>query len=235
MSDIDDFCENVVKKDQILYYMMANRSIKDAIESTNSEEYFGFEGVKDIADGTLDPTDDDNKTKINKILVNNLFPSRSKSSTSTSRHIKTTKKRYFLTFNGSGEELFDILHNDFETEIFDSKKEYVKNISTENKENILKLIYKRLNFGKSIISQLSEYLVRLEAHMLLEKKDPWFIVENNDELKDCFIPTSNEILNKNAFVEIREEDYEDIKNFLTKYHSLSDNDFIIDNESKENK
>ena len=71
--------------------------------------------------------------------------------------------------------------------------------------------------------------------MLLEKKDPWFIVENNDELKDCFIPTSNEILNKNAFVEIREEDYEDIKNFLTKYHSLSDNDFIIDNESKENK
>lgn len=235
MSDIDDFCENVVKKDQVLYYMMANRSIKDAIESTNSEEYFGFEGVKDIADGTLDPTDEDNKTKINKILVNNLFPSRSKSSTSTSRHIKTTKKRYFLTFNGSGEELFDILHNDFKTEIFDSKKEYVKNISTENKENILKLIYKRLNFGKSIISQLSEYLVRLEAHMLLEKKDPWFIVENNDELKDCFIPTSNEILNKNAFVEIREEDYEDIKNFLTKYHSLSDNDFIIDNESKENK
>jgi hypothetical protein len=235
MSDIDDFCENVVKKDQILYYMMANRSIKDAIESTNSEEYFGFEGVKDIADGTLDPTDEDNKTKINKILVNNLFPSRSKSSTSTSRHIKTTKKRYFLTFNSSGEELFDILHNDFKTEIFDSKKEYVKNISTENKENILKLIYKRLNFGKSIISQLSEYLVRLEAHMLLEKKDPWFIVENNNELKDCFIPTSNEILNKNAFVEIREEDYEDIKNFLTKYHSLSDNDFIIDNESKENK
>ena len=33
-------------------------------------------------------------------------------------------------------------------------------------------------------------------------------------------------------MEISQEDYEDIKTFLTKYHSLSDNDFLIENEEK---
>jgi hypothetical protein len=42
--------------------------------------------------------------------------------------------------------------------------------------------------------------------------------------------------NRNAFVEIKEEDFEDIKTFLTKYRNLSNNDFIIEsNEKNENK
>ena len=73
-------------------------------------------------------------------------------------------------------------------------------------------------------------MVRLEAHMLLENKDDWFVVKNNDELKECFKSNSKKILNKNAFVEIDQDDYEDIKTFLTKYHILSDNDFNIESE-----
>ena len=70
--------------------------------------------------------------------------------------------------------------------------------------------------------------------MLLDKKEPWFVVENNKELfgLNCFKTNSRKILNKTAFVEISQEDYEDIKTFLTKYHSLSDNDFLIENEEK---
>ena len=62
--------------------------------------------------------------------------------------------------------------------------------------------------------------------MLLENKKPWFVVKDNEELEDCFKSKSKKILNKNAFVEIKQEDYNDIKKFLDKYHNLSDNDWI---------
>jgi hypothetical protein len=71
--------------------------------------------------------------------------------------------------------------------------------------------------------------------MLLINKDPWFVVKDNDELKDCFKPNSSKILNKNAFVEINIEDYNDINNFLTKIQHKLDNDFIDDlNKNKRN-
>ena len=69
--------------------------------------------------------------------------------------------------------------------------------------------------------------------MLLENKDPWFVVKNNDELVDCFKSKSKKNLNKNAFVEIKQEDYGDIKKFLDKYHSLSDNDFVLEYDKKD--
>jgi hypothetical protein len=218
----DSFYKTIVKKDQTLYYIMADRSIKDAIESKTSEKYFGFENINDgdsdsdgdIIDGKyIDP--DAGKS----ILSSNLFP-----------HIKT--KKYFLTFNGSGDDLFDILHKDFKTEIFDGDKKYISNISTESKETIMKLIYKNLKIGNSITTQFAEYLVRLEAHMLLEKRNPWFVVEDNEALKDCFNADADEIQNKNAFVEINVEDYDDIKSFLSKYHILAESDF--DTSSKNN-
>ena len=43
---------------------------------------------------------------------------------------------------------------------------------------------------------------------------------------DCFKTDAESIVNKNAFVEINAEDYDDIKSFLTKFHTLYDNDFI---------
>ena len=72
--------------------------------------------------------------------------------------------------------------------------------------------------------------------MLLENKDPWFVVKDNEELENCFKSKSKKILNKNAFVEIKQEDYNDIKKFLDKYHNLSDNDFLLEYDKKyENK
>ena len=218
----DNFYKTIVKKDQALYYMMAERSIKDAIESKTSEAYFGFENINDgDSDGSGDIIDgmyiDPNVGK--SILPKNLFP-----------HTKT--KKYFLTFSGSGDDLFDILHKDFKTEIFGSDKEYISDISTESKETLMKLIYKNLKIGNSVNTLFAEYLVRLEAHMLLENRDPWFVVENNDALKDCFNVDADRIQNKNAFVEINAEDYDDIKTFLSKYHILAENDF--DTSSKNN-
>ena len=218
----DNFYKTIVKKDQALYYMMAERSIKDAIESKTSEAYFGFENINDgDSDGSGDIIDgmyiDPDVGK--SILPKNLFP-----------HTKT--KKYFLTFSGSGDDLFDILHKDFKTEIFGSDKEYISDISTESKETLMKLIYKNLKIGNSVNTLFAEYLVRLEAHMLLENRDPWFVVENNDALKDCFNVDADKIQNKNAFVEINAEDYDDIKTFLSKYHILAENDF--DTSSKNN-
>ena len=69
--------------------------------------------------------------------------------------------------------------------------------------------------------------------MLLENKKPWFVVKDNDELEDCFKSKSKKILNKNAFVEIKPEDYDDIKKFLDKYHILSDNDFVLETDKKD--
>ena len=218
----DNFYKTIVKKDQALYYMMAERSIKDAIESKTSEAYFGFENINDgDSDGSGDIIDgmyiDPDVGK--SILPKNLFP-----------HTKT--KKYFLTFSGSGDDLFDILHKDFKTEIFGSDKEYISDISTESKETLMKIIYKNLKIGNSVNTLFAEYLVRLEAHMLLENRDPWFVVENNDALKDCFNVDADKIQNKNAFVEINAEDYDDIKTFLSKYHILAENDF--DTSSKNN-
>jgi hypothetical protein len=220
-SNVKDFSESIVKKDQALYYMMAERSIRDALNKKTSEPYFGFEGVKEAISGSDDTLEDN----INSILKENLFP--------TTSYKEKRKKRYFLTFEGSGNDLFNILHNDFKTEIFKDDKTYVDDISIENKETIMKIIYKNFKIGNSISTQFAEYLVRLEAHMLLKSQDPFFVVENNDELKDCF---TDNMSNRNAFVEIKEEDFEDIKTFLTKYRNLSNNDFIIEsNEKNENK
>lgn len=221
-SNVKDFSESIVKKDQALYYMMAERSIRDAVNKITSEPYFGFEDVEDAIEGS----DDTLETDINIILRDNLFP--------TTSVKEKRKRRYFLTFEGSGNDLFNILHNDFKTEIFKDDKShvYADDISTENKENIMKIIYKNFKIGNSISTQFAEYLVRLEAHMLLKPQDPFFVVKNNDELKDCF---TDNMSNRNAFVEIKEEDYEDIKTFLTKYRSLSDNDFNIESNEKNEK
>ena len=78
-------------------------------------------------------------------------------------------------------------------------------------------------------------MVRLEAHMLLTEKKPWYVVRNNNALKKCFNPESDEIINKNAFVELNVDEYNEMKTFLTKYHSLSDNDFNIETDKKEDK
>ena len=213
-----DFFEKIAKKDQTLYYMMANRSIKDAIEKKNSEDYFGF----NIDDNNLN--DSDKNFLKNEVIKDGTIDS-------ILDQIKD-KKRYFLIFDGSGSELFNILHNDFKTTIFKDDKEYESDISTKNKLDIIKLIYKKLKIGNDISSQFAEYLVRLEAHMLLKPKEPLFVAKNNEILKDCFDPTSKKIINKNAFVEIIEDDYQDIKSFLTKLHDLSNNDFEIEAEKK---
>ena len=226
ITDIDEFNNSIVNKDQTLYYIMAEKSIADAVKSKKSEEYFGIESVKDKTDGNtlmkdvIEKTDDD-KTTLNRILSDAINIRKKK------------KERYFLTFDGSGNTLFDILHKDFKTKIFKSKG-YESNISLENKEDIMKIIYKKLKIGNSILSLFAEYLVRLEAHMLLTEKDPWFVIKDNTELfvLDCFKPKSNKILNKNAFVEIGGDDYENVKLFLTKYHSFSDNDFDIGTDEK---
>lgn len=216
ISDIDNFYSSIVNKEQALYYIMADRSIKDAVKSIKSEEYFGIENIKDNVD-TSDHTliNDREEALFNAINVG-----------------KRGKKKYFLMFNGNGNGLFDILHKDFKTKIFKGN-EYVNNISLENKENLMKIIHKKLKIGNSVSSLFAEYLVRLEAHMLLEQQDkPWFVVENNDELLQYFKPKSKKILNKNAFVEMSQDDYEKIEPFLTKYHIFSDSDFDIETETK---
>ena len=68
--------------------------------------------------------------------------------------------------------------------------------------------------------------------MILENQKAWFIPKDNTELIKCFNQDSDEILNKSAFVEIREEDYEDIKSFLSKLNNLSENDFDSDDDSE---
>lgn len=221
ISDMDKFYTTIVEKENALYHIMAGKSIRDAIKSRESEPYFGLKLDDSDVDKNIIKDEILKKNTINNILNNAVFGK------------NKSNKKYFLTFNGSGNGLFDILHKEFKTKIFKGDGEYVSNISTENKENLLKIIHKYFKIGNSITPQLAEYLVRLEAHMLLENKKPWFVVKNNGELKECFKSKSKKILNKNAFVEIKQEDYDDIKKFLDKYHILSDNDFALESNKKD--
>ena len=228
ISDINDFYTNIVEKENALYYIMAERSIRDAIISRKSEHYFGLKLNDSDVDGHIIKDEILSDTKSMSSILNNAVFGENES--------KKRKKKYFLTFNGSGNGLFDILHKEFKTKIFKGSGKYENNISAENKENLLKIIHKYFKIGNSIAPQFAEYLVRLEAHMLLENKDPWFVVKDNEELENCFKSKSKKILNKNAFVEIKQEDYNDIKKFLDKYHNLSDNDFLLEYDKKyENK
>ena len=222
--DMDSFYSTIIDKEYVPYYISSERSIRDVMKEHKSDKYFGFKiSDDDVVDNIIKDTLTESN-KINKLLSDNVLG-------------RSKKKRYYLTFVGSGNGLFDILHKDFKTTIFDESGEYEKNISAENKKTLMQIIHKNLKIGNDVSSILAEYLVRLEAHMLLKKKDPWFIAKDNNILfKECFDPDSTEILNKNAFVEINSNDYEDIKNFLTKYHSLSENDFdISSNKDEKNK
>ena len=245
ISDLNDFYSTFVKKDQALYYTMAERSIKDTIKSIKSEDYFGFSDIKDdyvegnilnvVKDGTTKSTPEDEEVEeikpnvINSILNNILEKKKRKDGKITN------KTKYFLTFNGDGNNLFDILHKDFKTKIFEESGKYASDIKTDSKEALMKLIYKNLKIGNSISTKFAEYLVRLNAHMLLKNKKPWFVAKNNNKLYKCFVPNADEIQNKNAFVEISSGDYEDIKRFLSRLHDLSDNDFILEETKKEEK
>ena len=246
ISDLNDFYSTFVKKDQALYYTMAERSIKDTIKSIKSEDYFGFSDIKDdyvekgnilnvVKDGATKSTPEDEEVEeikpnvINSILNNILEKKKTKDGEITN------KTKYFLTFNGDGNNLFDILHKDFKTKIFEESGKYASDIKTDSKEALMKLIYKNLKIGNSISTKFAEYLVRLNAHMLLKNKKPWFVAKNNNKLYKCFVPDADEIQNKNAFVEISSGDYEDIKKFLSRLHDLSDNDFILEETKKEEK
>jgi hypothetical protein len=84
--------------------------------------------------------------------------------------------------------------------------------------------------GKSIAPQFANYLIRLEAHLLLKNKKPWFVVKNNDELikeQECFDINAKKIQNKKAFVEINQDDFIGIRDFLEKFHTLSEKDFDL--------
>ena len=248
IQDMDDFFDKIVKKEQTLYYLMAERSIKDAVKSNTPNDYFGFDIDEDSDVDTKDnvlsekafeketTTSGDKTTNFSKvdILFNNIIKT---SKNKTGRGYSFNKKsKYFLTFNGSGNNLFNILHNDFKTDFFKEDGEYKSEISIDSKLDIMKLIYKNLKIGKSISTQFAEYLSILETHMLLkEPEKSWFVIKNNEGLKDCFDTDSKKIVNKHAFVEISDDDFSDIKTFLTKYHSLSDNDFnIVEADKKEN-
>jgi hypothetical protein len=242
ISDLNDFYSTFVKKDQALYYTMAERSIKDTIKSVKSEDYFGFSDIKDdYVEGNIlnvdkNGTPEDEEVEeikpnvINSILNNILGKKKTKDGEITK------KTKYFLTFNGDGNNLFDILHKDFKTKIFEESGKYASDIKTDSKKSLMKLIYKNLKIGNSISTKFAEYLVRLEAHMLLNKKKPWFVVKKNNKLLyNCFVPNADKIQNKNAFVEISAGDYEDIKRFLNRLHELSDNDFMLEETKKEEK
>lgn len=239
LTEPDDYYSKLVKRNQALYYTMAERSIEDAVKSVNSEDYFGFKIVDDnvdrniLKDTVIDGTDKDSHDRpIIDIIENELTKLKRVRSTDSKKYYSP---RYFLTFSGSGNGLFDILHNAFGTKIFKDSGDYESNISTESKEDIMKLIFKQLKIGKNISTQFAEYLIRLEAHMLLDKQDSWFVVKDNEVLKDCFDLDSDEIKNQNAFVEIEEDDYEDIQKFLTRLHELSNNDFNLEEKEKEEK
>lgn len=237
IDDIDDFYKHIVKKDQSLYYMMAESSIEDAIEHRSSKEkYFGFVTESDVdkSKGTLiedlvSPTDDKLKQRFNNIF-NNII------NIHQSGKYRSAKEAYFLTFEDNGEGLFNILHNDFKTKIFDSKGNYENDISLESKETIMKIIYKNLKIGNSISTQFAKYLIRLEAHMMLNAPEKsWFVVEDNTELEKHFDKDSEEISNKNAFVKILQDDYEGIQKFLTRYRELAEKDFNTSSESDDKK
>jgi hypothetical protein len=69
--------------------------------------------------------------------------------------------------------------------------------------------------------------------MLLKNQKDWFMPKDQTELENCLEVKSNDILNKRAFVEIKEEDFQNIKEFLEKLKILKDNDFHEEDNSKE--
>ena len=251
ISDMDDFYNSIAKKEDTLYYMMAEKSIKNAINTTSTSnkktlDYFGF----DISDDDVEKhvlkkeafeeknvDTGDGKSVKKESTVDNIFNNIIKKNHVIKGKFKTTepKPRYFLTFSNSGDNLFNILHNEFKTKIFsDDGKKYETNISFENKELITKLIDKELKIGNNISSTLTEYLIRLEAHMLLEEPNkPWFVLKNDKEVLKHF--NHDELKNRNAFVEIKQEDYENIKKFLIKCKNEENNENEENNKPDENK
>lgn len=239
-----EYYSKLAKREQALYYTMAERSIKDAVKSVESEEFFGFKSInydKDVksSDNTLiddvvNGKNERNDKPIIQSIKNEIFYKKIRRNGGNGYH---DVPRYFLTFDGEGNGLFNILHNDFKTEFFENDKEYVKPISSKSKETIMKLIFKQLKIGKNIMSQFSEYLVRLDAHMLLKENKPWFVAKDNTVLIPCFNKEQDldKIVNRNAFVEIEEEDFEGIQKFLTRLHELSNNDFNLEEKEKEEK
>ena len=237
--DDEFYKETELDKSQTFYYMMAERSIKNAInsETKNVDDYFGFNIDSKNVDNTTHTLTSSDVVKNNKI--NSIIKTKN-TTDSKGKTISTIIPKYFLYLNGSGDKLFDILHKDFKTEIFNKDKTYIDDISIERKKEILKLINKNCNnkIDSNIsIEQFAKYLVRLEAHMLLTKQKKWFVVKDNTELKDCFEPDTDKVLNKNAFVEINEDDYKEIKTFIDKIALLEKNDFDLNvlTENEKNK
>ena len=226
ISGVSKFFENIIGEKNALYYLMAERSIKDAVNSNVSDNYFGLLDTKneDVElDGNFLISDN-----VKYILSQDFLPSKKFKNADI-------EKRYFLTFvTDTGDNIFEVLH-DFETKIFDTDK-YNENISTESKQKIINIINNNLNIDKSITEKLAAYLVILEAHMTLVKQDPFFVIQNNDVLfkNGCFGDVTDlKFSNKNAFVEIKKEHYDDIKKFLYRLKELNKSDFNIENENKE--
>ncbi len=241
INDRDEYYSKLAKREQALYYTMAERSIKDAVKSVDSEEFFGFKSINytedvkpsdnTLIDDVVNGKNERNDRPIIQSIKNEIFTKKHRRNGGKGYH---DVPRYFLTFDGEGNGLFNILHNDFKTEFFENDKEYVKPISLKSKESIMKLIFKQLKIGKNIMSQFSEYLVRLDAHMLLEEKKPWFVAKDNTVLIPCFNKEQDldKIVNRNAFVEVEEEDFEGIQKFLSRLHELSNSDFNINDSEK---
>ena len=232
VTDMKDFYTSIVEQEHTIYYMMGEKSIKNAVEGKPSADYFGFKiDEKDIERNCL--LDKSDSRLFKKIIDKRQTTKKiEKDGEEITKTENTPIPRYFLTFSG-GDSLFNILHNDFKTKIFKDSGEYENDISIENKETIIKLIHKQIKIGNSVSSRLAEYLVRLEAHMLLKNQKPWFVVKNNKKLYKCFDPTSDKIINKNAFVEIRPEHYADIEKFIKEYKGLYNKDFKMnDSEPK---
>jgi hypothetical protein len=191
-------------------------------ELNNKEK---FTEVVEVAEEEIEKTedfiddeeaDDDSKkpSGIDKILTKELFPDN-----------KT--KKYFLKIKGDGKDIFNILHKDFKTEIFEGNK-YVSDISTDSKLTIFKILFENIGIGKDVAEDFSKHLIALEAHMLLNPKDAWFVVKDNTELiekEQCFDKNSNDIVNENAFVEISQEEYKKFNDFLKKFRSKYERDF----------
>jgi hypothetical protein len=231
VTNMNDLEKDVVNKDQMIYYMMGEKSIDNALKSQTSVDYFGFDiKEKYIKKGYLIYKDKD------PVFKNIIYKEEKTKKVETDDNTKYIKEnhaipRYFLTCSSGANAVFDLFHNDFKTKIFTDTGEYENDISIENKETIIKLINKHLHIGNDISTQLAEYLVRLEAHMLLKNKKPWYVVKNDKRMLKCFDPESDKILNKKPFVEIRNKDYESLKKFFTAYHDLSKRDFDVNAET----
>ena len=223
ISSTPQFYENIVEREQTIYYSLSEKYIKNAVESIKQKEYLGFSFKDKIdADNIYSETNPNAKsTKVNKIVA-----------------IDKSTPKYFLTFSGNGNNLFNILHKDFKTNLFEESGEFASDISLDSKKDIIKLINKELKIGNSISTIFAEYLVRMEAHMLLGEQKDWYVPfeEKDGSFKiECFKPKTDKILNKHAFVVISSKDYEDIKRFLNKFHSLAEKDFVEEVETKEEK